>query len=281
MRLGGPIFVDTKDPIEWVKAHKAAGYTAAYSPALDIRDEKLIQAYKKEAEKADLLIAEVGAWSNPIDLDDDKRLKAINYCQERLEYAEMLGAKCCVNIAGARGEIWNEAYAANLSEDTFALIVDTIRSIVDAVKPQHTFYTLETMQWVFPDSVESYVRLIKAIDRKSFAVHLDPVNLIVSPRSYFQNAALLTECFTELGPYIKSCHAKDIKLTTHSSFHLDEVIPGSGALDYQVFLKQLNGLHRDTPLMLEHLSSEAEYIKAANYIRSVAEKAGIQMEESK
>ncbi|WP_227013507.1 sugar phosphate isomerase/epimerase family protein [Paenibacillus psychroresistens] len=269
--------MDTKDPLEWVRAHKAAGYTTAYSPDIDSGDESLIQSYRKEAEKADLLIAEVGAWCNPLDTDDARRLKAISYCQERLNYAEKLGARCCVNIAGARGEISNGAYADNLTEDTFALIVDTVRSIIDAVNPQQTFYTLETMQWVFPDSADSYVRLIRAIDRKGFAVHLDPVNLIISPRTYFQNAALLTECFAKLGSYVKSCHAKDVKLTTHSSFHLDEVIPGSGALDYRVFLQQLNGLHRDTPLMLEHLNSEAEYSIAADYIRSVAKEAGIEM----
>ena len=52
--------------------------------------------------------------------------------------------------------------------------------------------------------------------------------------------------------------------------HLDEVRPGLGRLDYKVYLKELSLLDKDTPLMLEHLETEAEYILAAAHIRSVA-----------
>ena len=58
------------------------------------------------------------------------------------------------------------------------------------------------------------------------SVHLDPVNMICSPQRYFNNAAFLRECFAKLGPYIKSCHAKDILLRDTLTVHLDEMRPG-------------------------------------------------------
>ena len=52
-----------------------------------------------------------------------------------------------------------------------------------------TYYALETMPWIFPDSADSYLALVKAIDRKAFAVHYDPVNMINCPQRLFDNAA--------------------------------------------------------------------------------------------
>jgi len=62
-----------------------------------------------------------------------------------------------------------------------------------------TVYTLETMPWMYPDSADSYLALLRAIDRPgAFGVHLDPVNLVNSPERFFRNADLLRDCFAKL-----------------------------------------------------------------------------------
>lgn len=275
MRLGGPIFKEFKDPESWVVAVKEPGYSACYCPVgIDASDD-VVYAYAKAAKGANVVIAEVGAWSNPISPDNETCRKAIEFCTKHLELAEKIGANCCVNIAGARGEKWDGPYPDNFSDSTFDFIVETVRFIIDSVKPKWTFYTLETMPWIFPDSPDNYLRLIKAIDRKQFAVHLDPVNLVCSPQRYFDNGALIRECFEKLGKYIKSCHAKDIILQDNLTTHLDETRPGSGNLDYRIYLRELNKLDPDVPLMLEHLSNEKEYVNAAKYIRQTAKEESI------
>lgn len=277
MRLGAPVY-GANDPDSWVAAHKKAGYGAAYCPGPILRtpaDEAQAKAYVDAAAKADLVIAEVGAWSNPIATDDAERKKAIDLNIQRLQVAERIGARCCVNIAGARGRKWDGPHPDNFSPATFDMIVQTVRRIIDEVKPTRTFYTLETMPWIFPDSADSYLDLVKAIDRKAFAVHLDPANLLNSPRRYFDNAKLIRECFEKLGPYIQSCHGKDMTLSDKLMVHLDECRPGTGAMDYTVYLTELAKLPPDTPLMLEHLPNEAEYTQAAHHVRAVAEAAGL------
>jgi len=225
----------------------------------------------------DLIVAEVGAWSNPLSPDEGTRREAIRLCQERLALADTVRARCCVNIAGSRGEQWDGPHPDNLTGATFDLIVDTVRTIIDAVKPTRTFYTLEPMPWMYPDSADSYLALIQAIDRPRFAVHLDPVNLISSPRLFFDNAALIRECFAKLGPFIKSCHAKDIQLSGKLTVHLDEVRPGLGALDYRTLLRELDRLDPDMPLLLEHLPREEDYALAADYVRLVAQDIGVSL----
>ena len=277
MRLGGPLFGVTNSPEEWVKAVKDRGYRASYCPIGYDAEEDEIQAYCQAAAKADIIIAEVGAWSNPISPDQQIQQESVEKCKRSLQLADEIGAKCAVNIAGSRGDKWDGPDPSDLTVDTFDLIVETVRDIIDTVNPQRSFYCLETMPWMYPDSADSYVELLKAIDRKGCAAHLDPVNLICSPQRYFNNGSLIKECFAKLGPYIKSCHAKDILLHPQLTTHLDEVQPGKGRLDYTIYLRELSKLDPDIPLMMEHLHSEEEYREAATYIRGVAEAENISL----
>jgi sugar phosphate isomerase/epimerase len=270
MRLGGPVFEDTSTPEKWVQAVNKLGYRAADCPLGPDASDDEVQAYSRAARDADIVIAEVGAWSNPLADDEEQRRDALEKCRRGLDLADRIGARCCVNIAGSRGAQWDGPHPDNLSEETFEMIVETTRAIIDAVQPRRSFYALETMPWIFPDSPESYLRLIQAIDRPQFCVHLDPVNMINSPARLFDNAAFLRECFRLLGPHIRCCHAKDIVLRDQLTVHLDEVRPGQGALDYATFLRELNALDPDTPLILEHLPAAEDYHLAAAFVRGVA-----------
>jgi sugar phosphate isomerase/epimerase len=275
MRLGAPIFSDTSDPQAWVEAHHRLGYSAAYCP--NLTNDEQISAFAEAAHRADLLIAEVGSWSNPLSPDLAERSRAIVLCQERLALADEVGARCCVNIAGSRGPKWDGPDPADLSADTFEMIVETTRVIIDAVKPRRSFYTLETMPWMYPDSLESYERLLKAIDRPAFGVHYDPVNLINSPERFFHNAHYTQEFVHRLGARIRSVHIKDIRLDQRLTVHLDEAIPGQGGLDIQVLLRELEQVSPDLPVMCEHLPSAADYAQAVAHIRQVAQDANIQI----
>jgi sugar phosphate isomerase/epimerase len=275
VRLGSPLPQTWDSAAGWVASVQRHGFRAAYWPLGDDADEATVLAYADAAAAADIVIAEIGAWSNPLSPDASARDAALELCKRRLELADRVGARCCVNIAGSRADTWDAPHPENLSRDTFAAIVDTVREIVDAVEPRRTFYSLEPMPWSLPDSPDSYLELLGAIDRRQFAVHLDPVNLINSPAKFYDNAGLLRECFAKLGPHIRCCHAKDITLANELTVHLAEAIPGQGALDYRVLLTELDRLDPDTPILVEHLSDERECAAATAHIRRVADSLGL------
>jgi sugar phosphate isomerase/epimerase len=275
VRLGSPLPQTWDSPDGWVAAVRRHGFRAAYWPLGDDAGEDSVRAYADAAGAADIVIAEIGAWSNPLSPDAPTRTAALELCKRRLELADRVAARCCVNIAGSRADTWDAPHPDNLSRDTLALIVDSVREIVDAVEPRRTFYSLEPMPWALPDSADSYLELLAAIDRPQFAVHLDPVNLINSPAKLYDNAGLLRDCFAKLGPHIKSCHAKDVTLANELTVHLAEAIPGRGSLDYRVLLTALDRLDPDTPILVEHLSHAEEYAAAAAHIRSVADSLGL------
>ena len=185
-----------------------------------------------------------------------QRREALDNCKKCLALADDLGARCCVNIAGSRGEKWDGPHAANLTGETFEMLVATVREIIDAVKPTRTFYTLETMPWMYPDTPESYLALlIKAIDRRGFAVHFDPVNLISSPQRYFDNAGLMRDFIAKLGRHIRGVHCKDIRIADKLTLHLDECRPGQGALDHATLFRELAKLDADIPVLMEHFAA--------------------------
>lgn len=275
MRLGGPAFIETLTPENWIMALQADGYTAAYCPVDNTASDDLVREYADAARAADIVIAEVGAWSNPISADEATRQTALNHCKAQLALAERIGARCCVNIVGSRGDKWDGPCAEDLTSETFDLIVETTREIIDAVKPTRTFWTIETMPWMLPDSVDSYLALLKAVNRPQLAVHFDPANLINSPRRFFHNADLVNDFVDRLGPHIKSCHLKDVTMSSQFMVHIDEARPGLGSMDYVALLKALNTLAPDVPGMLEHLQTREEYQQSAQYIRTVASENGI------
>ena len=275
--LGGPVGRKHYDsPESWISVLRQMKYTAAQCPVDESADDSTLKAYETAAAEANIVIAEVGAWSNPISPDEEARRAAFEKCVRKLALADRIGAKCCVNVSGSRGTKSNGgAHPLNITQETFDMIVEVVRKIIDEVKPTRTFFTLEMLPWSYPDSTESYLRLIHAIDRKAFAAHIDPVNLVNSPARYYGNAELIKEAFRELGKYVKSCHAKDVLLLPGFPINLGEVPCGQGHLDYAVYLEELSKLP-NVPLMMEHMKPD-EYPVAAKHIRKVGKENGIEI----
>jgi len=277
IRLGGPIFLQSKEPAELAREHRRLGYSAAYCQEMaTLADPKLLAEIQRAFAAENVLIAEVGAWKNLLDPDPGKRRENLAYVTQRCALADAIGALCCVDIAGSYNPTsWYGPNPRNLSRDFFDATVENCRHILDAVKPTRTRFTVEMMGWNLPDGPDAYLELIRAVDRTGFAVHLDVCNGINSPQRFYRNADFIRECFRKLGPYIVSCHAKDLRWDIEMNVHFEEVVPGRGQVDYNAYLGELARLGRDVPLMLEHLQTADEYDEGRQYIRKTGEDMGL------
>ena len=279
LRLGGPSFAKTDDPEELALLHRSLGYRAAYCPHVALTDTDRIRALQTAFAKHDVVIAEVGRWCNLLDADPTKRRENLQKVTEGLALAEAIGALDCVDIAGSFNPTsWHGPHPDNLSPRFFDAAVENARAIIDAVKPQRAKFCYEMMGWSLPDSPDSYLRMIKAVDRKAFGVHLDPVNIVNCPARYYHTGDLLNECFDKLGRWIVSCHAKDVIWTPEAGIHIVEIAPGKGVLDYATYLRRLAQLPQNPPLMLEHLKLPEEYTAAREQVRAVGQKEGLRFE---
>lgn len=219
-----------------------------------------------ELKKRNITIAEVGIWNNTISEDKEKRKKAIQIAAKQLHMADEEGILCCVNGTGNIYKEWDEIGDNNLDNDKYELIVDTIREIIDEVQPGQTFYTVEPLPWSIPNSPEMYLKLLKDVDRKAFAVHLDYTNMINSTEKYMRRNEFIRYCFKLLGPNIKGIHSKDIIMVKSLPCHIKEVIPGEGKIDFKVVFECVRNLNLDIPILVEHLSSIEQYRKGLNYL---------------
>lgn len=252
------------------------GYSAAYCPKATAEDAALVKSIRDSFAAENVVIAEVGAWVNMLDPDGEKRRKNIQYVTERLALADAVGARCCVDIGGSyNAKVWYGPHPQNLSREFFDAMVENCRKVIDGVKPKNTKFTIEMMGWSLPDGPDAYVKLIQAVDRPQFGVHLDVCNGINSPARYYGNAAFIDECFRKLGRWIASCHAKDLEWVVEMNVHFLEVVPGRGGVDYRAYLKNLAALPVDAPLMLEHLKTAEEYDEGRRHIQKVAAECGV------
>ncbi len=276
VRLGGPVFLKTDDPAELAREHRRLGYAAAYAPKAAASDTARVRAIEKAFAAEKVVIAEVGAWVNMLDPDPEKRAKNFRYVADRLALAEALGALCCVDIAGSYNpQVWYGPHPRNFSQEFFDATVENCRKLIDEVRPKRTRFTLEIMGWAYPEGPDSYLRLIKAIGRKAFGVHLDICNGVNSPERYYRNAEFIGECFRKLGPHIVSCHAKDLEWKAEMNVHFVEVVPGRGQIDYAAYLRGVAALPQQPPLMIEHLKGPEEYAEAARYIQKIGAQSGV------
>ena len=292
IKLGGPVFMKNEkaakagedhgakgDPVLLAKKHREKGFTAAYVPKIDLNDSVLVKATREAFKKEKIILSEAGYWNNLLDTDGEARAQHRQNQINSLALAEELGAVCSVNCLGSyiHGSMTNHA-AENFSDEAFEAAVEMARFFIDAVKPKTAFFTYEIFPFNTVDSPENMEKLLRAVDRKQFGVHFDLVNFINCPRYYFKSGEIAKDCIRRFGDRIVSCHVKDIKMKEPAiSVILEEVLLGTGNIDLKTFMRQVEGLSRPVPFMMEHLKTEEEYDKAAAVIRKTGKELGINL----
>ena len=276
MRLGGSVMKPYSSPKEWLAHVKELGYSAVIFPVDSSAPGHVIREYADVCRDNDLLIGEVGAWRNVMARDEKERAANLDYNIRQLELAETVGANCCVNISGSFADMWDGYHPALDTPETWALVVENTRRIIDAVQPTHTAYSLEPMPWMIPESPEQYLQLMKDVDRAAFKVHLDYCNMLNSIDRYRHASEFITKCCTLLGKDIVSVHAKDALITQGAlPVVINEVQPGMGSLDLSLVTALAHGLGEDTPVFVEHLDTHEQYMQATAVMREAAKRAGV------
>lgn len=268
MYLGISSSLQHKTPEEWAAKHVALGLKSVVFPVDYLAGEEKIMAYKNAADKAGLLIAEVGVWRNTLAANLTERIKWIDYAVNQLKMADRIGANCCVNVVGTPyGPRWDGGYRENFSEELWQMAVKMIQQIIDTANPTKTKFSIESMPWMIPSSPDEYLRLMNDVNRSQFGAHLDVVNMITSPDRYFYNDCFLRECFTKLKGKICSCHLKDINLKQEYTFQLEECACGKGTLDINLFAELATSENPKMPMIIEHLTTDEEYIQSVKYVQ--------------
>lgn len=269
MKLGISSRLEHTTPQDWASRHKALGLESVVFPVSCLDGEDCVMAYKKAADDAGLIVAEVGIWRNTLAADPQERRQWIDYSIQQLRMADEIGAKCCVNVVGTPyGPRWDGGYRNNFSKELWEMAISMIREIIDTARPKQTKFCIESMPWMIPSTPDEYLKLIEEVDRTEFGTHLDVVNMITSPQKYFFNDEFLHECFEKLKGTICSCHLKDIRMKEEYTFQLEECACGQGTLDLELYARLADVENPDMPMIIEHLTTDEEYATSVRYVRN-------------
>ncbi len=285
MRLGATIddYLNTGDPDALVAECRKKGYRSAAMPLAVLDEPTTVRDIASALYQADILLAEMAAWVNPLHHEPEQRSRNIASIKRILALADEVGAICCATVVGSYCETdqWDShvgCHPENFSERAFDEVVNWVRDVLDQVRPTRTKLTLEICPWTLLDGPQVYLDLISAVDRPGLGVHLDPANLVTGPRAYCDTSGMINRCFDLLGSRILSCHAKDVHWTLDArTVGIEEVVPGRGILDYATFLRRAAGIGSDLPLILEHLRIETDFDEAAAHIRQVGTAVGVSL----
>ena len=259
------------DVYDLARAHRERGLSAAYCPQVAVADHERIRDIREAFAGEGVLLAEVGGWRNMLHPDAAEATRERQRMAEYLAIADEVGALCaitCIGSPGGPGQGSHDAF--NFTPEAFDAAVENARWLIDTVKPKRARFVYEIYPFSVADSPANIRRLLDAVDRPRFAAHMDLVNLVNCPRLYYDNASLARECVRLFGDRIVSAHAKDLAMQEEVSVIMHEVCPGDGAIDYRTYLRVLHELPQVVPLMLEHLPTQSEYDRGADYIRGVA-----------
>jgi sugar phosphate isomerase/epimerase len=259
------------DVYDLARAHRERGLSAAYCPQVAVADHERIRDIREAFAGEGVLLAEVGGWRNMLHPDAAEATRERQRMAEYLAIADEVGALCaitCIGSPGGPGQGSHDAF--NFTPEAFDAAVENARWLIDTVKPKRARFVYEIYPFSVADSPANIRRLLDAVDRPRFAAHMDLVNLVNCPRLYYDNASLARECVRLFGDRIVSAHAKDLAMREEVSVIMHEVCPGDGAIDYRTYLRVLHELPQVVPLMLEHLPTQSEYDRGADYIRQLA-----------
>ena len=123
----------------------------------------------------------------------------------------------------------------------FVKLRDRLRQVADAFAAEGVDLGLETGQ----ETADALKHFLQVLDRRNVGVNFDPANMILYEKGD-PIAALET-----LAPWLKQCHIKDARRTKQSGTWGDEVVVGTGEVDWRKFFAVLGRVGYDGDLCIE------------------------------
>ena len=217
--------------------------------------------------------------------DDGQRREGVQAVIKSLHDARALQAYC-VGVSrpwGADGDWWSDRTWTQLCRS-----LAEIATVAEAVGVPVGLHPTTTGPL---DTPEQLRRCVDDVASPRVQVLLDAVNMSTN-RTAYNTTDYLNSTFDLLGDCIIAAHAKDVSIDTrHWVLKLDEVPVGTGYLDYETFLRRIDGLDNEIILTIEHfrdvavsgatvspnfayMDTELENARARAHIEEVAARVG-------
>ena len=225
----------------------------------------------------DLPICAISGYTNIIHPDLDRRKANVDRLKEIIRNARNLGTRYVISETGTfNTESEWMSDPKNRTEEGFETCRKVIAELAREAYDNGAMFLLETYVNNVVGSVEETVRMFAQVDHPGLGLLMDPTNYFESHNIDHMDK-VLNQVFDTLADKIKIAHAKDVAragddksekhadigdedaLASHTFRGVGEIVlnaPGTGALNYDLYLKRLAEKHPNIPVIIEHLAED-------------------------
>lgn len=149
------------------------------------------------------------------------------------------------------------------SDPNFQKLLQRLRQVADVFAKHKIDLALETGQ----ESADTLKSFLHQLDRRNVGVNFDPANMIL----YDKGDPI--EALQILGPWLQQVHIKDARRTRVPGTWGDEVVVGTGQVDWRAFFQMLNRLNFRGYLCIEREAGQQrvpDIRTAREFVQSLA-----------
>lgn len=215
-----------------------------------------------------------GYWQCLIDPDEAGRRTAVQTLQAALKVAGWLGARGIDTGPGSlspRGPWF--PHPGNWSAEARERLILSLRECAPVAEASGVFLSMEGHQLVTLDSAETMRDVLDAVGSPMVRCDFDPVNWITL-QTVYETGPAITRMVETLGQHIVSGHAKDVEIQDRLVVHIDNIAAGTGILDYPTFLRLMEDLDPEYPVIVEAAAIE-ELPAVSAFLHRTAQECGI------
>jgi sugar phosphate isomerase/epimerase len=198
-----------------------------------------------------------GYWQCLVHPDEAARREAVRTLQAALRVAGWLGTYAIDTGPGSlspNGPWFPHPY--NYKSQARDQLIRSLREAAPAAEDSSVILGLESHLLVTLRTPEIARDVLDAVGSRWVRCDFDPVNWIGLDDIYDTGSAL-DRMVDILSDRIASAHAKDCVILDRLTLHLDVVAAGTGLLDYRTFLRRMEELNPDYPVIVEGASLAA------------------------
>jgi sugar phosphate isomerase/epimerase len=229
---------------------------------------------------ADLEVCQLNGWYEPIcSYDDRLRAEGVKGAQTLARIGKQVDAVSVYVRPGGhnpRGHWF--PHPENHSQRTIDNLVDSLKKICAVAESEGMKIAVEGHVLSPIDTPKRMREVIDAVGSPALGFNFDPVNMIGSVRDVHDTSRVIDECCELLGDRLLAAHAKDCALADQLVLHIDEVVPGTGAMSYALFMMKFQELCPDGYFIIEHLP-DVQSLQARDFIVSLAKQIGVALEQ--
>ena len=219
-----------------------------------------------------------GFYECLIHKDPALRAEGIRGHQALIRIGSVLAAEVVYIRPGShnpKGHWWH--HAENHNQWSFDTLVDSCRQLAQVAEGEGMTLAIEGHVSSTLDTPQRVRDLFDAVASPALKFSMDPVNFTGTVADVHDTSRILNALFDLLGKDTVILHAKDCNIQDGHVVHIDEVLLGTGSMNYDIILPRMLKECPNAYVLIEHLSDDKVPLARAA-IGKIAQRLGIEFD---